>query len=154
MALRPLGFLEVCNAWVGQAPRERSFFTPDLVGMLQALSQQEAVGGDAETGVVFCLPFFAKGELSRLACLHSLCRYVPSARLRTGVSGKRLETSCRAVGAILERLCCTTGFARFRRSHPAFGWVSSRRRAARPCWILKVPQGRQRWLRLSEHALT
>jgi len=30
VALRPLGIPEVCNAWVGQAPRERSFFTPDL----------------------------------------------------------------------------------------------------------------------------
>ncbi len=52
MALRPLDFPEVCNAWVGQAPRERSFFTPDLVGVLQPLRQQEAVGGDAESGVV------------------------------------------------------------------------------------------------------
>ena len=28
------------------------FFTPDLVGVLQPLRQQEAVGGDAETGVM------------------------------------------------------------------------------------------------------
>lgn len=52
MALRPLGFPEVCNAWVGKVAGMRSFFTPDLVGVLQPLRQQEAVGGNAETGMV------------------------------------------------------------------------------------------------------
>jgi hypothetical protein len=52
VALRPAGFPEVCNAWVGQAPGVQSFFTPDPLGVLQPLRQQEAVGGNAQTGVM------------------------------------------------------------------------------------------------------
>ena len=56
-ALRPAGFREVCNAWVGQALGvERSFSTPDFVGVLQPLGEQAAAGGDAQAGVMMKAP--------------------------------------------------------------------------------------------------
>ncbi len=58
MALRPADFREVGNAWVGQALGvEWSFFYPPrFVGVSQPLGQQEAVGGNAQAGVMMRSP--------------------------------------------------------------------------------------------------
>ena len=57
MALRPADFREAGNARVGQVPGVvRSFFTLCLVGVSQPLGQQEAIGGDAQAGVMMKAP--------------------------------------------------------------------------------------------------